>query len=280
MHGTFTQARKFSVVLIFTVTIALFVSGCDASGVGGDGGRHVLHPPSDNDGVDNSRAIGFYTNGYILGAVALPPESPSHLKIFRLRDRGWGTRPLIGAIVRASALFRQKFPYGDRISVGDMSNEEGGTLARHTSHQNGLDADIAYLRENQVERDPNVWGNNGFSENFVRNDRITANFDRKRNWFFLKELVARGNVQRIFVDTAIKRFFCETARKLDPSAHPAVRAEVLRRLRPFPNHADHLHMRVTCSDQHGRCVPQDEVAEGSGCSETELNSLAFDESEH
>ncbi len=281
MEGTFTQVRKSLLARIFASALALILSGCDASGVASDGAFHTLNPnPSDDGGVDSSRAIGFYTNGYILGAVALPPESAAHLKIFRLRDRGYGTRPLIDAIVRASAAFRQKFPYGDRVSVGDMSSEEGGTLARHSSHQNGLDADIAYLRKNHVERDPNVWGNEGFGESFVRNGRITANFDRERNWFLLKELVARGNVQRIFVDTAIKRFFCENARTLDPSAHPAVRTEVLRRLRPFPNHADHLHMRVTCSDEHARCVSQDEVSEGSGCSEAELNRLAFDESEH
>lgn len=227
--------------------------------------------------VDTSEAIGFYSNGSLLDGEQLPDESFAHLKIFRPRQRAWGTRTLINTIIDAAASFRKKFPYGDRVQIGDMSASEGGVLARHASHQNGLDADVAYLKANHLERNPDVWGNSGFEEVFVTNGKITKNFDAARNWFLLKEVVLKKNIGRIFVDPEIKKAFCEKNKVIDSRASLAVRTEVLRRLRPYPNHDDHFHMRIDCPKRGGRCLAQEEPPVGSGCSAIEMAS--FDEHE-
>lgn len=236
------------------------------SGISGHGSESQIDDPSLDNRDDRSEAIGFYSDGSLRDAFPLPDESPSHLKIFRPRDRAWGTWALVTTIVRATAAFRTKYPIGDRVQIGDLSAEHGGGIDDlHASHQNGLDADVAYLRVNHLERDPTERGERGFEERFVQKKVLTKNFDLVRNWFLLREIVAVGNVSRIFVDPAIKRTFCRRSAELDPAATDAFRAEVLRRLRPYPDHDDHFHMRVKCPRNSPRCVAQEEPPAGSGC---------------
>jgi len=254
--------------------LLLTLSACGADGVGSY--SLPIKDPISKDG-DPSEAIGFYSDGSLIDGMNLPKESSAHLKIFRLRSRGWGTKSLIDTIVNSAAAFRKKFPKGDRVQIGDMSAHEGGTLSRHASHQNGLDADVAYLTKNHKEYDPNVLGEAGFTENFVVGGKITKNFDTTRNWFLLKEIVLQKGVGRIFVDPKIKKKFCDKNLTIDAKADLSTRTEVLRRLRPYPNHDDHFHMRIECPARDGRCVAQEEPPVGSGCDMIE--SVSFDEHE-
>lgn len=215
--------------------------------------------------ADGSEAVGFYTDGSLLNSVALPEESFAHLKIFRPRNRGWATRSLVTTLLEATQDFHRLFPSGERVQIGDMTSENGGPLSLHASHQNGLDADVAYLRTNRAERDPNDWGLRGFDESFVKDKRITKNFDLRRNWFLLKSVVTRGAVVRIFVDSEIKRAYCGKSGKLDPGAPASIRNEVLRRLRPYENHDDHFHMRIRCPASNPKCLDQEDVPPGNGC---------------
>jgi hypothetical protein len=72
-------------------------------------------------------------------------------------------------------------------------------------------ADSVYLRKNRGSQSPNQpeW-----SEKFVRNQKITTNFDLVRNWKLLKYAVENYDVGRIFVDRVIKKSFCEYALSL------------------------------------------------------------------
>ena len=224
--------------------------------------------PTVPDMQDVSRAVGFYADGSLTGAFQLPAESSAHLKIFRLRNRGWGTASLVNVIVTATRAFHAQFPTGDRVQVGDMAKERGGLISSsHVSHQNGLDADVAYLQNDHIERNPNTNGPNGFGPSFVSGGKLTSNFDVRRNWFLLKEIVSTGRVTRIFVDPQIKRTFCARAAAIDPSASVAIRNETLRRLRPYDNHDDHFHMRIACPKNSPRCVAQEEPPSGTSCND-------------
>jgi penicillin-insensitive murein endopeptidase len=222
--------------------------------------------PDDGSFIDGSKAIGFYAEGALDDAAILPDEGSAHLKIFRLRRRGYATQTLVRELVIAAESVRSQFPQGDRLQIADIADANGGTLARHSSHQNGLDADVIFYRKNHYEEDPNTSGPGGFQETFVRNGKVTTNFDMVRNWTFVKNLVARGQVARIFVDAAIKKAFCDQSVALDPGIGAAARTEILRRLRPYPNHDDHYHVRLKCPKGHGKCVNQSEPSKGSGCS--------------
>ncbi len=279
MDGTF---RVFSGISL--IVLSFLLSSCGRGEVNNLSSSFPIEdapPPDlnlpDDKAEDTSQAVGFYAKGSIISAVYLPFESPAHLKIFRLRHRSWGTKTLINTIVTAAASFRKQFPFGDRVQIGDMSSRDGGPLARHSSHQNGLDADVAYLQMNFVERNPDVYGNAGFAESFVVGGKVTTNFDIKRNWYLLKEVVLQKNVGRIFVDPKIKQTFCELNKVIDPKADLVIRTAVLRRLRPYPNHADHFHMRIDCPLRDGRCQAQEEPPAGSGCSS--IGMVSFDEHE-
>jgi penicillin-insensitive murein endopeptidase len=222
--------------------------------------------PDDGVFVDGSSAIGFYAEGALDDAAELPDETSSIMKIFRLRRRGYSTQTLVRELVTAADAVRAAFPAGERLQVADISDANGGTLARHSSHQNGLDADVIFYRKNAYEENPNTSGPGGFQESFVRSGKVTSNFDMVRNWHFVKTLVGRGQVARIFVDAAIKKAFCEQSVAVDPGLNSATRTEILRRLRPYPNHDDHYHVRLKCPKGHKKCQSQSEVSKGSGCS--------------
>ena len=210
--------------------------------------------------LEQEQAIGFYSDGQLTRADAFPLAGSALLKILRPRDRAWGATDLINLVSEAARVVLTRFPSSERLQIGDVANRMGGSLGQHASHQNGLDADLVYFRENRIEQDPDR--NEGFEEKFVtENGRLSPNLDLDRNWSFLSELVSTGQVGRIFVDVAIKKGMCQLAQgRLGAE-------EVLRRLRPWPLHDDHMHLRIKCPKSSPRCVEQDEPPLGSGCQE-------------
>lgn len=208
------------------------------------------------------QAVGFYSSGELVNASNFLPEAPGFVKIFRPRDRAWATSDLVELVSEAASELHGRFASSERLQLGDVAQKSGGKVGLHASHQNGLDVDIAYYRVNRLEQDPDA--TNGFHETFVREGVLSPNFDVERNWALLDRLVATGRVNRIFVDGVIKKAMCLYARSegLEES-----RLETLRRLRSWPNHADHLHLRITCPSGSPRCVVQAEPPEGTGCDE-------------
>jgi len=262
---------------VAVLVLGISLSGCGPSGVETTAEEFVA-PISEEPGVgdptprdpifaDKSNAIGFYSNGTIEAATKFPDASSGIIKIFRLRDRAYATATLVRTLTLAASAWRAEFPAGDRVQIGDIADSDGGSISGHASHQNGLDVDVAYLRTDRIERNPNTNGPNGFGESFVKDGVVTSNFDLQRNWAILRNLVARGNVGRIFVDPAIKGAFCRKAAVLDPKLSLTSRNEVLRRLRPYANHDDHFHLRIKCPTGHLKCIPQSEPPSGNGCAE-------------
>jgi penicillin-insensitive murein DD-endopeptidase len=206
------------------------------------------------------QAVGFYSKGSLLKSDRLPLQSQGLLKIMQARDRGYATGDLVEILLEAASEIQVNYPKGERLQIGDVSDSNGGQLARHASHQNGLDADIVYFRKNNKEQDPNSVG--GFQESFVNQGKVTPNFDSDRNGDFIFRLVESQRVGRIFVDQAIKTHFCQKWKK--QLGDPAY-VNVLRKLRPLTNHHDHMHLRLTCPPTSPRCVEQSPPPAGSGC---------------
>lgn len=218
-----------------------------------------------DDPAQPEQAIGFYSKGSLVNADTFPPAGPGLLKIMVPRNRAWATRDLVQILSAEAQESVRKYPGTERLQIGDVANRNGGSIGSHESHQNGLDADVVYYRENRVEQDPAH--NAGFEENFVAQGRVTANFDLERNWDFMSRLVATGRINRIFVDTAIKRALCEYAQRL-PEPAGALTVETLRRLRPWPLHHDHMHVRILCPVKGSpRCIAQDEPPPGTSCAD-------------
>ncbi len=206
------------------------------------------------------QAVGFYAEGKLINDYFFPDEAEGVIKVFRGRKRSFMTNYLANVIAFGAATVAKAFPGGERLQVGDTSKKGGGQLSLHASHQNGLDADIRYYSVNHNELNPDGFG--GFTEIYVKNGKVTANFDVERNFELMKTFVSSGTVNRIFMDAAIKEKFCKS---LDTHHLTALEIESLRRMRPLTNHQDHMHLRVKCPKTSPDCVTQVEPPSGTGC---------------
>lgn len=208
-----------------------------------------------------SEPVGYYSNGSIRNGVELPDSGPGYMKLFLHRNRAWGTQEMIDMLITSAGLMNKKFPNKDRLQVGDISKKGGGDVTDlHSSHQNGLDVDLTYYRVNEVEQ--RVSQIDGFAENMVINGRLSRNFDSARNWEFIKQLHESGEVQRIFVDPVIKKELCRQARMKKELLRFD---DILRSIRPYANHADHMHVRLKCPRDARNCQSQEDPPAGTGC---------------
>jgi penicillin-insensitive murein endopeptidase len=204
-----------------------------------------------------ARTIGFYSHGCLAGGEALPVNG-SAWQVMRLsRNRNWGHPALLAFLER----FARKVPavsHWPGILVGDMSQPRGGPmLTGHASHQIGLDADIWLTpmpnRElSRLEREEMS------AANMVRSDRLDVD---PAKWTpdhlaVIQTAAQDPDVQRIFVNAAIKKALCRDARG-DRSW--------LNKVRPYYGHDYHFHIRLACPAGEDACRDQDPVPPGDGC---------------
>lgn len=210
------------------------------------------------------QAVGSVSVGTLMQAAALPKEAPGFLKISDFRDRGYGTTTLVTLLLQTAVKVANAYPGGERFQVADLSAKNGGEVTLHASHENGTDADVFYFRKNRKEQHPDY---NGFEENFVYTGsdgkpKLSGNFDVERNWAAMKNLVSSGKIGRIFADQTIKSAFCSYAKQMGEFSS---QTETLRRIRHWPNHKNHFHVRIKCPKDSPRCIDQGELPAGSGC---------------
>jgi murein endopeptidase len=166
--------------------------------------------PDENPSI----AHGTPNNGTLEGGINLPDVGTGYIH-FPLADPvdfdDWGTLALINLIEASGRCW-----IGDntqpRMQSLDMSLQGGGDWSGHTSHQNGLDVDMRYLRTDDQEIGINI-----------ATDQ--AHYDQEATQRIIDCIIACGNVQGIFVDLANSRL--EGA----PVEH-------------VNGHADHFHVRI------------------------------------
>jgi penicillin-insensitive murein DD-endopeptidase len=209
-----------------------------------------------------TRSIGFYARGCLAGGIALPVDGPDWQVMRLSRNRNWGTPQLIGFLERFARKVT-RVSHWPGILVGDMSQPRGGPmLTGHASHQIGLDVDIwlkpmppyTLSREQREEM---------MSTNVVRPDRLDVD---PRYWTpdhvaVIKAAAEDPEVQRIFVNAAIKKALC---REAGPDR------AWLNKVRPFFGHDYHFHVRLVCPPGEGSCQPQEPVVPGDGCDSATL----------
>ena len=115
----------------------------------------------------HSRAVGEPYAGRLVRGVQLPAEGRdfwtydwgTHLSPNRPWRR-WGTDRLVRTLLAVIGEYRTAHPEAPRVGIADLSRKHGGPFGRnfgglgHSSHQNGLDADILYPRLDRLERHP------------------------------------------------------------------------------------------------------------------------------
>jgi penicillin-insensitive murein DD-endopeptidase len=209
-----------------------------------------------------ARTIGFYSHGCLAGGIALPVNGPDWQVMRLSRNRNWGHPALIAFLER----FASEVPRISRwpgILVGDMSQPRGGPMITgHASHQIGLDVDI-WLTP-MPNRELSRYDREDMSAvNVVREDRLDVD---RSVWTpdhvaVIKAAAQDPQVQRIFVNAAIKRALCRDATG-DRSW--------LEKVRPYWGHDYHFHVRLFCPRGESACEGQPAVAESDGCDEASL----------
>jgi penicillin-insensitive murein endopeptidase len=204
-----------------------------------------------------ARSIGFYARGCLAGAVALPINGPAWQVMRLSRDRNWGNPALIGFLER----FARQVPAINGwpgILVGDVSQPRGGPmLTGHASHQIGLDADIwlTPMPDHTLSAEERE---TMMATNVVRPDWLDVDHSRwtPAHLALIKAAAEQREVERIFVNPAIKKAICEEATG-DRSW--------LNKVRPMYGHNYHFHIRMRCPAGEATCQAQDPTPPGDGC---------------
>jgi penicillin-insensitive murein endopeptidase len=199
------------------------------------------------------------------------------------RHRFYGHPTLIAFIQRMAA-------GGDHpLLIGDLSQPRGGPMPTgHTSHQIGLDADIWFTADGVPGEGAGEGAGVGVDapgagegagmgigtsagaptaldpEMMAAPSLVTADFKalNRTRWRsnygqLLLQFAEQPEVERIFVNAAIKQELCNTNRR-----HPA-----LRKIRPWYLHDEHFHVRLKCPTGETDCVAQNEPPLSAECDE-------------
>ncbi len=204
-----------------------------------------------------ARSIGFYAHGCLAGAEALPINGPAWQVMRLSRNRNWGNPALIAFLER----FAKEVPDINGwpgLLVGDVSQPRGGPmLTGHASHQIGLDADIwlTPMPSRELTREEREMMS---ATNVVRPDGLDVDPTKwtPAHLALIKAAAQQPEVERIFVNPAIKKAICEQATG-DRSW--------LTKVRPMYGHNYHFHVRIKCPAGEASCQSQDPVPPGDGC---------------
>jgi penicillin-insensitive murein endopeptidase len=200
------------------------------------------------------RALGWYSKGCLSGGVHLADTGPDWQTMRLSRNRAWGHPKMIKLLKRLATESKQDGWSG--LLVGDISQPRGGPmLTGHASHQVGLDADVWLTpMPNRVltrkEREE--------IQATTMLDKTSLAVDPKvftpAHVAIIKRAASYPQVERVFVNPAIKKALCQAAGK---------DRAWLGKVRPIWGHNYHFHIRIGCPN--GGCQTQPAVSGDDGC---------------
>ena len=174
--------------------------------------------------------------------VEVPLEGPSYYSYSKFRkDRAWASTTMVLFLSELCLEWWNRYswqsPKIPRIGIGDLSLKSGATPTGHSSHTEGLAVDLAtFNRDIQKERDdrkPSPSSN-------VTDYRMPG-YDRFTTEDFVRTILeivdGKGSKGRYVIDKkgANNRFYFNDEK---------VRAKFKNRIFHFPNHGEHLHIRL------------------------------------
>jgi penicillin-insensitive murein endopeptidase len=204
------------------------------------------------------RSVGFYAKGCLAGGEALPVNGQAWQVMRLSRNRNWGHPELIALLERLAGKV-QKAAGWPGLLIGDMSQPRGGPMfTGHASHQVGLDADIwlTPMPNHQLSRNEREEMS---AVNMVASSKtdIDAKVWTPNHLSVIRTAAQEPQVERIFVNAAIKKALCREARG-DRSW--------LSKVRPMYGHDYHFHIRMKCPAGSPTCEPQTPPTGAEGCS--------------
>ncbi len=207
-----------------------------------------------------ARSIGKPAAGCLAGAATLPLDGPGFQVIRVSRVRYFGnpqTVAFVEALGRKAAAASIPPFY-----VGDMSLPRGGPMPNgHASHQTGLDVDIWFNLDPKPVLTPAAREDVPLPSMLTPDGRaIDPKRFGARQVTLLRLAASFPVVDRIFVNPVIKRALC-TGLAVSVTGDRAW----LHKIRPWPGHDEHFHVRTSCPAGSPGCVAQAPVPAGDGC---------------
>lgn len=198
-------------------------------------------------------SMGYANGGALRNGVALR-ESRS-VRFLPGRPHHYGTEELLSLLRRAAERVRQD--HGGRLTVGDLSDHDGGPIGHHASHQSGRDADLAFY-----VTDPR--GRPALASDYVSFDGRglplaggALRFDVVRNWALVESLVSDPvvRVEHIFVSNPLRTMLLTHARTRNVSSALISRVQLAMHqpVHALP-HTNHFHVRIACPSGDSQCV--------------------------
>jgi hypothetical protein len=168
--------------------------------------------------VNPSIASGTPTSGSLEGGINLPDEGEGYYHYYGsdpIDTDDWGTLALIN-IIEGGGRSWWEWHVTPRAGFGDMSLQNGGNWPPHTSHQNGLDVDVRYVRNDGEEASINIATQQELYDSHATADLMNC-------------LIQNGNIVVIYID----------------EEHANLENGVLQH---WPGHETHFHVRIEDPD--------------------------------
>ena len=263
--------RGFTTALAFALSAMVFAASADGqekSSPAASAMAPMTNPPDPNLPAKQvfgrvlsptelqSRSIGFYSKGCLAGAKALPVDGESWQVVRLSRNRNWGNPAMIEFLERFSRKAKAQGVWPG-ILVGDISQPRGGPmLTGHVSHQIGLDADV-WLTPMPDHTMSRTEREEMSAVNMVTDDGLSVDH---ANWTsrqagIIKAAAEEPEIDRIFVNPAIKKALCETAKG----------EAWMNKVRPYWGHNYHFHIRIHCPAGQDSCQAQEPMPPGDAC---------------
>jgi len=159
-------------------------------------------------------------------------------------NHSWGTPDMISLLVETGRHMRWLMPTASPLVIGDISWERGGFLSGHVSHRGGIDVDIGIYERGGVQN-PRAFADPGSA------------FDLEANWALISAMLDSERVDFILLDQShinrLRSYTLSRGLLTDEEAEDVFPNggrlwEKTGIVRHAPNHQDHLHVRVLCSD--------------------------------
>lgn len=167
-----------------------------------------------------------------------------------------GTLPLIRLLHNVGDSVATSFP-GSIIELGNVGLANGGPITQSKSHQAGRDVDIVFFALDAKGRSRSTGRMLKFDAD-LKAGRYTL--DLERNWALVKALVESKEpvVQWAFVAGHIRKALLEYARQQkEPNKIIRLASAIMHQPGDSSAHADHMHVRIFCSDWDRACGCRD-----------------------
>lgn len=195
-----------------------------------------------------SKSIGAPNRGRIENAAAFPSGEGWVMRSWR--PRSYATRQVVSELALSLTQWHEQYPDAHPVKLGELSKRDGGRARPHKSHRSGRDVDVGYV---MLERD------DGHRFVSVTDD----NLDAEATWGLIRQLIASGTVESIFVANSVQEqlipFAAASMTKEEQQAtfsvlEPDAWAKKRTTLRAVRGHDDHMHIRFRCSKADDECT--------------------------